>query len=276
MKKIKIAISGRPGWHIECSVMSQKFLKTETLDVHAGGRDLIFPHHENEISQAEALTGKSFAKYWVHHGLLTINGQKMSKSMGNFITIKDFIDKYQNPDLLKFFFLSVHYTHPIDYSDAKIEEARQALQRIAIFMDKAKATKPEFPEDFLKKTPKEIAQLKNKFIACLDDNFNTPGALACVFELVNLANKNIDKPNFVFSASVILKEMFEILGITFKAVKKDTEISEDEIKSKIRDRADAKRSKDYALADKIRKELEDKGIILEDTKDWKTTWRRKL
>ncbi len=266
---------GRPGWHIECSVMSQKFLKTETLDIHAGGRDLIFPHHENELAQSESYSGKPFAKYWIHHGLLTINTQKMSKSLGNFITVKDFIAKYHNPELLKFFFLSAHYAHPIDYSDAKIEEARQALQRISIFMDKAKAAKPGLALTLLKRHPKEVAELKNKFIASLDDDFNTPEALACVFDLVNLANKNIAKADFVFSSQVVLKEMLEILGITLKAVKTGAQIGEDEIKSQIQSRADAKRSKDYALADKIRKELEEKGVILEDTKDG-VTWRRKL
>lgn len=116
--------------------MSQKFLNTQTLDIHAGGRDLIFPHHENEIAQAEALTDKPFAKYWLHHGLLTINGQKMSKSLGNFVTIKDFIFKYKDPDLLKLFFLSAHYSHPMDYSDERINEAKKAYERINILMDK--------------------------------------------------------------------------------------------------------------------------------------------
>lgn len=267
--------AGRPGWHLECSVMSQKFLKTDTLDIHAGGRDLIFPHHENEIAQSEALTGKQFAKYWIHHGLLTINGQKMSKSLGNFVTISDFIAKYKNADLLKLFFLSAHYAHPMDYSDAKIEEARQALQRISIFMDKAKAAKPALAPASANNIPEEIARLKNKFISSLDDDFNTPEALACVFELVNLANKNIEKGDFVASAASLLKEMFEVLGIKLEAVKTDTGITDDEIKARIQDRVQAKKSKDYALADKIRKGLEIIGVILEDTKG-ATTWRRKL
>ncbi|MHB8154449.1 MAG: cysteine--tRNA ligase [Candidatus Omnitrophota bacterium] len=267
--------SGRPGWHIECSVMSQKFLKTETLDIHAGGRDLIFPHHENELAQSESYTGKLFARYWIHHGLLTINAQKMSKSLGNFITIKDFIAKYHNPELLKFFFLSAHYGHPIDYSDTKIEETKQALQRISIFMDKAKLVKLGFAVSILKIIPKEIALLKNKFLTSLDNDFNTPEALACVFELVNLGNKNMEKANFVFSAKTVLNEMLKILGISLKTVKIDTEITEDEIKLRIQNRVDAKKTKDYALADEIRKELEAQGVILEDSKDG-TTWRRKL
>jgi len=266
---------GRPGWHIECSVMSQKFLQTETLDIHAGGRDLIFPHHENELAQSESYTGKQFAKYWIHHGLLTINAQKMSKSLGNFITIQDFIAKYHNVELLKFFFLSAHYAHPIDYSDAKIQEARQALQRINIFMDKAKLVKPVFGGLFFKFHPKAIVLLKKKFLAALDDDFNTPEALACVFELVNLANKNIKRAGFVCHAQTVLNEMLNILGISLKPVKIETEINEEMIKSMMQNRVDAKKAKDYALADKIRKELEEQGVILEDTKDG-TIWRRKL
>jgi len=266
---------GRPGWHIECSVMSQKFLKTQTLDIHAGGRDLIFPHHENEIAQAEALTGKPFARYWIHHGLLTINGQKMSKSLGNFVTIKDFIAKYKNPDLLKLFFLSAHYSHPVDYTDEKMEEARQAIERIMIFMEKADKIKPKFAIPFFKKKFKEIEGLKSKFIAGLDNDFNTPEALACVFELVNTANKNISQADFVFSAKTVLKEMLGILGVSLQPVKTRSGVSEDQVKSMIRDRTNAKQAEDYALADKIRRELEDKGVILEDTKEG-TTWRRKL
>ena len=267
--------NGRPGWHIECSVMSQKFLKTSTLDIHAGGRDLIFPHHENELAQSEAYTGKLFTKYWMHHGLLTINAQKMSKSLGNFVTLKDFIAKYHNPELLKFFFSTAHYSHAIDYNDGKIEEAKQALQRINIFMGKAKSAKPGFTVVFLKLIPKEIALLRTKFMASLDDDFNTPEALACVFELVNLGNKNISNNNFVYSAKNVLNEMLEILGISLKSVKIDQEMNEFEIKLKIQSRVDAKKAKDYALADQIRKELESKGIILEDTKEG-ATWRRKL
>jgi cysteinyl-tRNA synthetase len=264
---------GRPGWHIECSVMSSDILGDE-FDIHGGGIDLIFPHHENEIAQSEG-AGNKFVRYWIHHGLLTINAQKMSKSLGNFITIGAFLDKHKNPDLLKLFFLSAHYTHPIDYSEAKIEESRVALQRIAIFMDKAALIKPGFMSLFLRKTPGEITQIKKKFIASLDDDFNTPEALACVFELVNMANKNITRFDFVISAKAALKEMLKVLGIAFKPVKADAQISETQIKSMIQNRLNAKQSKDYALADKIRKELEDQGIILEDTKDG-TTWRNKL
>ena len=170
--------------------MSQKFLKTKTLDIHAGGRDLIFPHHENEIAQAECLTGELFAKYWIHHGLLTINGQKMSKSLGNFVTIKDFLNKYKNPDLLKMFFLSAHYAHPVDYTEDKINEAKAALERIFILLDKVERKFPDAKPDNAYSIPFEITDLKDKFVAAMDDDFNTPQGLGIVFDLVNLMNKN--------------------------------------------------------------------------------------
>src|SRR3989338_6258335 len=194
---------GRPGWHIECSVMSQKLLKTDTLDIHAGGRDLIFPHHENEIAQAEALTGKPFAKYWIHHGLLTINGQKMAKSLGNFVTIKDFMEKYKDADILKLFFLSAHYAHPIDYSDKKIEETKEALGRIHILKNKLEK-KIHSRQSIVHS--KDIEKIKEKFLTAMDDDFNTSQALACLFDLVNLTNKNIDNVDFCASAEGALQE----------------------------------------------------------------------
>jgi cysteinyl-tRNA synthetase len=262
---------GRPGWHIECSAMSQKFLKTETLDIHAGGRDLVFPHHENETAQAEALTGKPFAKYWIHHGLLTINGQKMSKSLGNFVTIKDFMAKYRNADLLKLFFLSAHYSHPIDYTEERIQEARQALERIKILLDKIERIGVKVS----KCQSVRVEEIKSKFIEAMDDDFNTPQALACVFELVGVVNKDIEGMDFIYNAGIVLKEMLGILGIRLEAEPMVTGISDEEIKQKIAERETARKNKDFALSDKIRKELEDKGIILEDTKDG-TAWRRKL
>ena len=260
---------GRPGWHIECSVMSQKFLKTDTLDIHAGGRDLIFPHHENEIAQAEALTGKAFAKYWLHGGLLTINSQKMAKSLGNFVTIKDFMAKYKYAGLLKLFFLSAHYSSPIDYSEEKIAETKQALERISILLGKINSQKSE-------RKFAEIEKIKDDFIKAMDDDFNTPQALACIFELVNLTNKNISNSEFASVAKNRLKELLNLLGLKLELDK--TENTADEAKS-IQDlidrRSQLKKGKKFSEADKIRKDLEEKGIILEDTKDG-TTWRRKL
>jgi len=266
---------GRPGWHIECSVMSQKYLKTETLDIHAGGRDLIFPHHENERAQAEALSNQPFARYWIHHGLLTINGQKMAKSAGNFVTIKDFMGKYQNADLLKLFFLSAHYSHPIDYTDEKIKEARQALERILILKEKIdRAVKPDDPRGTSEKF-KEVEKARDKFIQAMDDDFNTPQALAAVFELVNETNKH-DAPEFGSAAKLALEELFGLFGITLgRSVGGSAAISDEEIEARIQERGKARSQKKFSLSDKIRKDLEEKGIILEDTKEG-TTWRRKI
>jgi cysteinyl-tRNA synthetase len=266
---------GRPGWHIECSVMSQKFLKTDTLDIHAGGRDLIFPHHENEIAQAEALSGKPFAKYWLHHGLLTINGQKMAKSLGNFVTIKDFMDKYKDADLLKLFFLCAHYAHPIDYNDKRIDETKEALERILILLGKIEDKRLRIKANGLKAENKELEELKNKFIRAMDDDFNMPEGLAAIFELVSLTNKNIEDANFTSEAKKLLFELKDIFGLDLKKRigAKDLPAGVTVI---IERRNDARKRGDFEEADKIRKELEAKGIILEDTKDGKTTWRRKL
>ena len=264
---------GRPGWNIECSVMSMQHLKTQTLDIHAGGRDLIFPHHENEIAQSQALTGKPFAKYWLHHGLLTINGQKMAKSSGNFVTIKDFIARYHNADILKLFFLSAHYAHPVDYNDSKIEETKQALERILILMDKIEGKVTSNKSQVTSENVKEVGEIKNSFIEAMDDDFNTPQALACIFELVNISNKNIDDKDFIYNAKLTIEELLGIFGIVLKEGK---EILDLEIKAMIAERERARKNKDYTLSDRIRKELEEKGIILEDAEGGKTTWRRKL
>jgi cysteinyl-tRNA synthetase len=272
---------GRPGWHIECSVMSQKYLKTETLDIHAGGRDLIFPHHENELAQAEALTGRQFAKYWIHHGLLTINGQKMSKSLGNFVTIKDFLGQHRLPELLKLFFLSAHYSHPIDYNEEKIREAKEALERVVILLnkighkDKDKSTRA--PEH--QGTSKEVEKIRVKFIEAMDDDFNTPQALACLFELVTLTNKNIDNAGFVAAAHAALIEFTGVLGLQMKSVEAGEAangLDAAAVERLIGQRRDAKKGRNFAEADRIRKELEAAGIILEDSKDGTTNWRRKL
>jgi len=253
---------GRPGWHIECSVMSSKILG-DAFDIHGGGLDLIFPHHENEIAQSEG-AGKKFARYWIHNGLLTIDAEKMAKSLGNFITIKDFISKYKNADFLKMIFLSTHYSHPVDYTADKITEARQSLGRIARFLEKVGVK-------WKNKKIDEIEVLKDKFTAAMDDDFNAPKALAVIFELVNVANKNIDDRDFAYNASLAVNELLDIFGLSVKAESNDDK----EIDAKIAERNKARKNKDYALSDKIRKELEEKGIVLEDKKE-ETTWRRKV
>ena len=265
--------NGRPGWHIECSVMSQRFLETETLDIHAGGRDLIFPHHENEISQAEALTDKTFANYWIHHGLLTINGQKMAKSLGNFVTIKDFIGRYKNPDILKLFFLSTHYSHPMDYNEEKINEATWALERILILLDKIDRKLSGFC-NIKDKGYDSIKEAKDSFIKAMDDDFNTPQALASLFELINDTNKQIDDFNFIAAAYKLILELAQIFGFDLKKTGGFDVLSE-EVSALIKRRNDAREKRDFKEADKIRKELEQKGIVLEDTKEG-TVWRKRL
>jgi cysteinyl-tRNA synthetase len=269
---------GRPGWHIECSVMSQKLLKTDTLDIHAGGRDLVFPHHENELAQAESCTGKQFARYWIHHGLLTINGQKMAKSLGNFVTIKDFISKYKYPDILKLFFLSAHYAHPVDYNDKKIEEARQALQRITILFEKIEKMAMVYKSPPVRDKNKETENLRNKFIEAMNDDFNTPKGLAVIFDLITLTNKNIEDISFVTEAKSLLCELTGVLGLELKdiVVSPAKVRTEESIIKLINERNQARKNRDFKTADKIRKDLERQGIILEDNKDGTANWRKKL
>lgn len=265
---------GRPGWHIECSVMSSDILGDE-FDIHGGGIDLIFPHHENEIAQSEGV-GNKFARYWIHHGLLTINGQKMSKSLGNFITVKDFLDKYKNADLLKLLFLSTHYSHPVDYTDEKIQEAKQALDRISILWGKIGGP---LDKKFTGKTPEELEAVKNKFINAMDDDFNTSQGLAAIFELVSITNKNLDNQEFVSASREILSELTKLFGLSVSlSVNVDVfslQLGLPNVEVLIQERNEARKNKDFKKSDQLRKEIEGLGFILEDTKDG-TTWRRKL
>ena len=276
---------GRPGWHIECSTMSMKFLGTQTLDIHAGGRDLIFPHHENEIAQAEALTSKPFARYWIHHGLLTIDGQKMAKSLGNFVTIKDFMSKYENADILKLFFLSAHYSHPIDYTEDKIDSAKKQLKNLEDFFGRVEQLSAG------KKAGREASQIKNElqeaeknFLAAMDDDFNMPQALGWAFDLLNKGNQCIARGDIADSIHIRAKlsELLTIFGIQVNKradldAAQPADIQEQAaigIDKKITEREEARNSKDFKRADEIRKELEERGIILEDTSSG-TIWRKK-
>ncbi len=271
---------GRPGWHIECSVMSAKYLNTETLDIHAGGRDLIFPHHENEVAQSEALTGKTFAKYWIHHGLLTINGQKMSKSLGNFVTIKDALKKY-HPDVIKMFFLHAHYSSAIDYSDKKMEEATQAYERMIILKNKLEERYLSLDIKNISKENSTFAlSFKQQFEEYMDDDFNTPRALSVLFDMINKCNILISEANDsskdqkLAYALAVLKEMATIFCLSFEQ-KKDGVLTDEQIETLIEARKNFKKEKKYKEADDIRKDLEAKAVILEDTKTG-TTWRRKI
>ncbi|MBI3314804.1 MAG: cysteine--tRNA ligase [Candidatus Omnitrophica bacterium] len=272
---------GRPGWHIECSCMSMKHLKTQTLDIHAGGRDLIFPHHENEIAQSEALTGKTFAKYWIHHGLLTIDGHKMSKSSGNFITIRDAVVQY-SADELKLFFLFSHYASTIDFTGEKMQEARKALGRFDILFWKASELLKDKDVEPCQDGPAcrqagFITAHKEEFLKAMDDDFNTPKAMAALFNLLNDTNKFIDENKkdlhylgVIYHAVDILENFARnIFGLFLK--EKEKPLSQD-LKKLLDERLAARAAKDFKRSDRLRDLLKDKGIAVEDTQAGQT-WR---
>ncbi|MCK5179420.1 MAG: cysteine--tRNA ligase [Candidatus Omnitrophica bacterium] len=260
---------GRPGWHIECSCMSMNELQSDTIDIHAGGRDLIFPHHENEIAQSEALTGKPFAKHWIHHGLLTINGQKMSKSLGNFITLDEVLERYSS-DVLKLFFLQSHYASPVDFSWEKMDEVKKGYERIAILMAK-------LDEMNLAKggTGLEWSLARQtEFEAAMDDDFNTPKALSSIYDIVNECNKLIDgategKELMLREAMNFIAAAADIFGISFL---KGEEVSDEEEQLLV-ERVEARKAKDFQKSDELRDLLKERGIVVEDTKDGQV-WRR--
>ncbi|HOW35135.1 MAG TPA: cysteine--tRNA ligase [Candidatus Omnitrophota bacterium] len=265
---------GRPGWHIECSVMSLKHLGCETLDIHAGGRDLIFPHHENEIAQAEALTNKPFARHWIHHGLITINGQKMAKSLGNFVTIQDALKKF-SPDEIKMFFLGAHYASPIDFSESAVKEAGEALQRFDVLFWRAYELTKE--KDVETKEADFIKKHREDFFKAMDDDFNTPQALAALFKLVSDTNKYIDHNksdrdylNIVFTAVDTIEDLGRnVFGLFLK--EKERSLSEVE-ELLLEERKTARAKKDFKRSDELRELLKNKGIAVEDTKEGQV-WR---
>ncbi len=275
---------GRPGWHIECSVMSSDILGDE-FDIHGGGIDLIFPHHENEIAQSEG-SGKKFARYWIHNGLLTINSEKMAKSLGNFITIKGFMEKHKDPDYMKLFFLSAHYRSPIDFTEEKITEAKKEKERFLILFSKMEKmlevslTVPAFGRN---NPEKDIEMFRAKFEEAMDDDFNTPLALAVLFDVVTYANKLMhDKDRFSERDAIKLYGMRELLlalsGIFALNISRELtakDIDSKQVLKMIDMRNSARKERDFKKADEIRRELSDMGIILEDTKDG-TEWRLKV
>ena len=272
---------GRPGWHIECSVMSTDILGPQ-FDIHGGGLDLIFPHHENEIAQAEACTGRPFANYWIHNGLLTVNGEKMSKSLGNYVTISDFLDKYRDPDLLKIVFLTSHYRSPMDYSDEKMESAANSKERIMIFFDKADRVARQYNESGDKDEPADLeavgkAQwmvngLQEKFTEAMNDDFNTSQAMSVIFEGVKMGNDCLTdeemslagKAHTAKAVKNYILRFADILGLSLRPVKID-ERESGEIDRLVALREEARKNKDYAGADKIREELAGMGVVVEDT-----------
>jgi len=285
---------GRPGWHVECSVMSSDILGDE-FDIHGGGIDLVFPHHENEIAQSEG-AGKKFARYWVHNGLLTINGEKMSKSLGNFITIGDFKKKYGDMDILRLFFLSTHYSHAVDYSEQKIEQAKAAKSTLEEFKDfkaffwmtnravSVKRLRPDFGEQQLKSDSKKFRKVidacKKEFMDTMDDNFNTPEALAALFKLRNFAWRHVNPlkaeiRDLEYAKSTII-ELGHILGLFLEHEEVDVDPGlRMHVEEKIKERDEARKSKNFKKADQIREELLKKDIIVEDTEGG-TAWRRKV
>lgn len=282
--------NGRPGWHIECSTMALNELG-ETIDIHGGGKDLIFPHHENEIAQSEALNGKTFAKYWSHCGLIKINGEKMSKSLGNSLTIRDALKKY-NYEVIKYVFLQKHYTSDIDILDNNFTIAEKHLYYFYNTIKDAKEYILKYKDNTEKLLNDDITQsIKDKFITAMDDDFNTTIAISelyTIFKYINLKMKESNKANRNQTANTLanildtLKELYEILGLfTQNEVSfinelknkyiRELDISIDYINEKIAERYNAKANKEYELADSIRNKLLIKGIILNDTKDG-TIW----
>jgi len=269
---------GRPGWHIECSVMSSKYLG-EQIDIHGGGEDLIFPHHENEIAQSEAATGKEFARYWMHNAFINIDNKKMSKSEGNFFTVRDICKEYSG-QVLRFFMLNAHYRSPLNFSRELMEAAQNSLERILTcvgqldYLIKGDTLKEGDLTSEEEATIREADLLREKFEASMDDDFNTADAIAAIFELVKLANINCGEGStgkFVLSMKDRIVTLCDVLGIV---TEKEEEILPDEIERLIEERQEARKNKDYAKADKIRDDLLKKGIILEDTREG-VRWKRK-
>lgn len=273
---------GRPGWHIECSAMSMKYLG-RNFDIHGGGKDLIFPHHENEIAQSEAYTGKHFANYWIHNGLITIAGEKMAKSLGNFVAVDEILNRY-NPEALKLFFLSAHYSHPMDFTYEKMEEAKRARERFYILLKKIDEGAPEHQSTRAsgkKKTlTNSVKKFRQGFVEAMDDDFNTPRALAALFELVNFAHKNFNHRGIISELKFLILDLgkifclFEDLSRGDKKNRVPGGLDAMTISELIEKRNALRQAKNFTEADKIREVLEKKGVILEDGAG-KTTWRIK-
>ena len=266
---------GRPGWHIECSVMSKKYLG-ESIDIHAGGEDLVFPHHENEIAQSEAANGKPFATYWMHNAFLNIDNKKMSKSLGNFRTVREISEQY-DLQVLRFFMLSAHYRSPLNFSAELMEASRNGLERILTGVERLNDLLSSASEKELsgeeKKNLETKAELVKKFEAAMDDDFNTADAISAVFELVKLSNSTISEESAKAYLSELKKEIETLCGVLGIITEKKKEALDSEIEAMIEARQQARKSKNFALADEIRGKLLDMGIVLEDTREG-VKWKR--
>ena len=265
---------GRPGWHIECSVMSRKYLGN-TIDIHAGGEDLIFPHHENEIAQSECCNGVPFAHYWLHNAFLNIDNRKMSKSLGNFFTVREIGEKY-DLQVLRFFMLSAHYRSPLNFSAELMESAANALERIRNAVDNLEFLEKNAPQRELNESElalrAQIKEYEDKFDEAMDDDLNTADAIAAVFELVRAVNAGVNgqtAADLVKEAKESIITLCDVLGIKAKAKQ---EVLEEEIEKLIEERQAARKAKDFAKADEIRDRLKSMGITLLDTREgvkWK-------
>lgn len=265
---------GRPGWHIECSVMSKKYLGEE-IDIHAGGEDLIFPHHENEIAQSECCNGKMFAKYWLHNGFLNIDNKKMSKSLGNFFTVREIQERY-DLQVLRFFMLSAHYRSPLNFSADLMEASKNGLERIVNAVSNLKSLKEASAlENMTQQEREALAQIEvfaRKFDEAMDDDFNTADAVSAIFELVRFANTNATSQNSREYIQQIYDKIVTLSDILGLLVEKEEELLAEDIEALIEERQAARKARNFARADEIRNELLDKGIILEDTREgvkWK-------
>lgn len=267
---------GRPGWHIECSVMSNRYLG-ETIDIHAGGQDLKFPHHENEIAQSEARSGKNFSNYWLHNEYINVNNEKMSKSLGNFFTVREISEIY-DLEVVRLFMLSTHYRNPINFSDEILNQSKAGLERLYNAKEKAEFTINNLEDSKMTeeeaKLQDELASFRQKFIDAMDDDVNTADAVSAIFELAKFMNSNITENSSKEFAQKTLDEFNELTGV-LNIVNKDKkeDILDEEIEKLIEQRTEAKKNKNFQLADGIRQQLLDKGIVLEDTRQG-VKWKR--
>ncbi|TCN19381.1 cysteine--tRNA ligase [Mesobacillus foraminis] len=264
---------GRPGWHIECSAMAREYLG-DTIDIHAGGQDLAFPHHENEIAQSEALTGKTFARYWMHNGYININNEKMSKSLGNFVLVHDIIKKH-DPQVLRFFMLSVHYRNPINYSEELLANTKASFERLQTSYENLKhrigasTNLTDNNEAWLEK----IEKLHDQFVAEMDDDFNTANAISVLFELSKLANLYLLEKNTAEEVIQAFMNQFEVLFQILGLTPGSEDLLDEEIEALIEQRNQARKDRDFKLSDEIRDKLKEMNIILEDTAQG-TRWKR--
>lgn len=266
---------GRPGWHIECSVMSKKYLG-EQIDIHAGGEDLVFPHHENEIAQSEAANGKEFARYWMHNAFLNIDNHKMSKSLGNFRTVREISEQY-DLQVLRFFMLSAHYRSPLNFSADLMEASKNGLARMVNAADSLKFLIGNAKSDAMSLAEKELFAKTEEFVQsferAMEDDFNTADAVAAVFDLVKYANTNTNEESSKAYLQMMLDRLVKLTDVLGLLVDKEEDILDAEIENLIEERQAARKARDFARADAIRDELLEKGIILKDTREG-VQWKR--